>query len=65
MHFSGREGEISAGGIFQGIIFHGVGSVQGVNFSGEILHLGNLTEFLYEILLADSILRVEMLRVIV
>jgi hypothetical protein len=43
----------------------------GGEFSGEILHWGNLPEFLYEIplmfcfLFADTILRVEMLRVIV
>ena len=54
-----------------GTIFHGERSFQGLNFSEEILHYGNLPEFLYEILLvsyfliADSILSAEMLRVIV
>ena len=58
--------EFSTGGIF-----HGDGSFQGVNFSGEILYWGTLPEFLYEIyhvscfLFADSILRLEMLRIVV
>ena len=54
-----------------GGIFHSGGSSPRVNFSGEVLHRGNLPEFLYEIslvscfLFADSILRVKMLRVTV
>ena len=67
---------LGLGGMFYGWgssrkIFHRVGSFQGVNFSGEILHRRNLSELLYEILLMScflfsvSILRVEILRVIV
>ena len=58
-------------GLSTRIIFHWKGSYQGLNFSGEILHWGNLPEFLYKIrlmsflLFADSILHVEILRVIV
>ena len=58
-------------GFSTGIIFQGEGIFQGVDFSGKILHYENLLEFPYEILLmscflfADSILRVEMLMVIV
>ena len=54
-----------------GIIFHRDRSFQGLNFLGEILQFGNLPEFLHKFLLmscflfADSILRVEMLSVIV
>ena len=53
------------------MIFHGKGSFKGINFSVEILHRGNLQEFLREILLmsyflfAESILRVEMIRAII
>ena len=37
-------------GVFHEGIFHEEGSFQGVNLSGEIIHNGNLPEFLYKIL---------------
>ena len=67
--FGGGVADFPLGGFSTGMIFRAEGSFQGVNFSGEILHWGNLPEFLYKILLmscflfADSILCVEMLRV--
>jgi len=54
-----------------GRIFHGEGSFQGTNLSGEVLHKWNLPEFLGEIfllscfLITDSISGMMMLRVIV
>ena len=39
IHFS--VGGISIWDFFYGGIFHGKGSLQGVNFSGEIIHWGN------------------------
>ena len=39
-------GAISCWGVFQGVIFHREGSFQVVNFSGEIVHWGDLTEYL-------------------
>jgi len=43
IHFPGAGDEFYT----MGRIFHGEGSLQGVNFSGEILHRGNLPEFPY------------------
>ena len=75
LQFSGERG--GGGVLFRlmgfvtAIIFRLEGSFQGVNFTGEILRWRDLPEFFYEIcpisllFFAESILRVEMLRVIV
>jgi len=69
--FGWREMKFLLGEFFTGRILHGEGRLQRVNVSGEILHWGNLPEFLHEILFIscilfpDSILHGEMLRVLV
>ena len=58
------------GGFCTGRIFHAERNFQGLNFSREVLHCVNLPEFLPKLLymscrlFTDSILGVEMLRVI-
>ena len=72
MHtFFGLRGKFSAGGILHGDNFPWVGNFPGCEFYRGNFTLGELPEFLYETDLkscfhfADSILRVEILRVIV
>jgi len=71
IHFRVGEGQIFCWGFFHREMFHEEGSFQGVNLSGEIIHCGNLPQFLYKILFMScflfsvSILRAEWIRLIV
>ena len=72
-NFGGGGDKYFAVGFFHGGIFQGEESFQGVNLSGEIIHCGNLREFLYNLfflymscfLFSVSILHAEWLKIIV